>query len=86
MFDRLEEMLSRYQELETLLGQPELASNPTRIRETTQEMASLREAVEAYRRWKEIEAVLQENEELLSDPDPGIRGLARAEISGHKTE
>ncbi len=86
MFDRLEEMLSRYQELETLLGQPELASNPTRIRETTQEMASLREAVEAYRRWKEIEAVLQENEELLSDPDPGIRELARAEIGAHKAE
>ena len=65
MFERLEEMLSRYKELETLLVQPQLASNPTRIREISQEMAGLREAVEGYRRWQEIEAALQENEELL---------------------
>ncbi len=86
MFERLEEMMSRYQELETLLGQPQLASNPTRIRETSQEMAGLREAVEGYRRWKEIEAALRENEELLSDPDTGIRELARTEISTLKAE
>lgn len=86
MFERLEEMLSRYKELETLLVQPKLASNPTRIRELSQEMAGLREAVEGYRRWKEIEAALQENEELLSDPDTGIRELARIEIDTFKVE
>ncbi len=86
MFDRLEAMMSRYQELEELLGQPELASNPKQIREITQEMAGLREAVDAYRRWKQIEAALEENEEHLSDPDSEIRELAKAEISTHKAE
>jgi len=80
MFDRLEEMVSRYQELEELLGQPELARNPTRLRETSQKLASLRETVETYRRWKQTQVSLQENEELGSDADPEIRELARAEV------
>ncbi len=80
MFDRLEEMVSRYQELEELLGQPELARNPTRLRETSQKLASLRETVETYRRWKQTQVSLQENKELGSDADPEIRELARVEV------
>ena len=86
MFDRLEEMVSRYQELEELLGQPELARNPTRLRETSQKLASLRETVETYRRWKQTQVSLQENEELGSDADPEIRELARAEVATLRAE
>jgi len=86
MFDRLEEMESRYQELEALLGRPEFATDPTRLREITQEMASIREAVETYRRWKGVQTALAENEGLLSDPDGDIQDLAQAEITTLKAE
>ena len=67
MFEHLESMASRYRELEQQVVQPELATAPRRLREVTQEMATLREAVEGYARWKEIEAALEENRGLRAD-------------------
>ena len=80
MFDRLEEMACRYRELEELVGQPELASNPQRLKLVTQEMASLRQAVDDYAAWKRCKVALEENREFSGDDDPDIRELAQAEI------
>ncbi len=81
MFDRLEELALRYKELEERVAEPSVASHPARLRETSREMAALRDTVEAYRRWTEIRTLLEQNAELLSDPDEEIRELARAEIA-----
>jgi peptide chain release factor 1 len=86
MFERLGEMTSRYRELEELIGLPELASNPRRLRELTREMAGLREAVQSYQSWRQCQAALEENQELLADADPEIQELARAEIASLKRE
>ncbi len=80
MFDRLEEVESRHRELEQLLGQPEIASNPNRFRDISRELAELRETVGAYREWKALGVSLAENQELLGDADAEIVGLARAEL------
>ncbi len=81
MFERIEEVEARYSELEAQLGRPEIASNPNRLRELTQELASIRETVETYRRLKSIRAATAENEELLGDADAEIRELAKAELA-----
>jgi peptide chain release factor 1 len=81
MFERIAEIEARYQELEDKLGQPELARDPGKLRELTQELASLRELITAYRLWKDTAASIAENEELASDPDPEIRELAKAELT-----
>ena len=81
MFERIAEIEARYQELEDKLGQPELARDPSKLRELTQELASLRELIGAYRDWKQVGAGIAENEELAGDPDPEIRELAKAELS-----
>ena len=80
MFERLEEVASRYRELEGLLGQPELASNPNQLRVLSRELAGLRPTVTAYGEWRQIRQGLSENRELLTDDDPEIRELARTEI------
>jgi peptide chain release factor 1 len=80
MFERIAEIEARYQELEDKLGQPELARDPGKLRELTQELASLRELITAYRVWKDTSAAIAENEELAGDPDPEIRELAKAEL------
>jgi peptide chain release factor 1 len=80
MFERIAEIEARYQELEDKLGQPELARDPGKLRELTQELASLRELISAYRAWKETSASIAENEELTGDPDPEFRELAKAEL------
>ncbi len=81
MFERIAEIEVRYQELEDNLGQPELARDPGKLRELTQELASLRELITAYRAWKQTCASIAENEELAGDADPEIRELAKVELS-----
>src|SRR5258706_4371892 len=80
MFERIAEIEARYQELEDRLGEPQLARDPTRLRELTQELASLRELVGAFRDWKRTSAALAENAELAGDGDAEIRELAKAEL------
>ena len=86
MFDRLAQMASRYRELEELLVQPGLASDQARMRETGQELAALRPAVEAYGRWQQGQEALQQDEQMLADGDPDIRELARAEVEACKAK
>jgi peptide chain release factor 1 len=80
MFERLEEVVSRHRELEELLGRPEVASNPERLRQLATELAEIRDTVSAYRAWKDVKGAIAESEELLGDQDPEMRELARAEL------
>jgi peptide chain release factor 1 len=86
VFDRLEQIVARFRELEARLADPATSADPAQLREIGQELASLREPAERYARWKEIEASLAENRELLEDPDPEIRELALAEVETLATE
>ncbi len=86
MFDRIEEVEARYNELEKQLGQPELASNPNKLREATQELSQIREMVETYRALKALRTSVEENEELLSDDDAEIQELARSELAELKPQ
>ena len=81
MFDRLDEITARYRELEELLGTPEIASNPTRLREVSRELAGIRGTVEAYTRLLEVKKALETSRELLGDADPEVAELARDEIA-----
>ena len=86
MFDRLEEVATRYRELEQLLGRPEIARNPNRLRELSQELAEIRETATTYEQWRELERHLAGNRELLADPDREMVELARAEIRALEPE
>jgi peptide chain release factor 1 len=78
MFERLQEVESHYRELEERIGRP--GTPPALLRELSRELAGLRETVEAFRRWRDVMAALEENRGLLSDPETEIRELAEAEI------
>ncbi len=86
MFDKLDEVVALYEELERTLGQPEVASDPRRYAEVAKEHAGLREVVETYRRERTLRVDLGENRELLEDDDPEIREMAREEIEAIETE
>ena len=86
MMDRMEDIEGRYEELERQLATPEIASDPRRLREVSQELASLRESVDAYRRWRQLGVRIEENRELLGDPDAEITELARSEIEEQQAE
>jgi len=84
MFDKIEELERRYQELEALLSDPAVISNQPEFRKLSREHADLTDLVAAYRRYRKVLDELDENRELLADPD--MRGMAEEEIASLQEE
>ena len=80
MFKKLDEVDNRYEELSQLLGDPEVISDQPTFQKYAKEHADIAPVIEAYRRYKEIKSELDDNKELLSDPDPEMKEMARDEI------
>lgn len=77
MFDRLEVLEQRLDELNRALMDPDIARNPRRLRELNQEQADLSPTVAAWQEHKRLSAELAGLEELLADPD--MREVAQSE-------
>ncbi len=86
MLERMEVVLSRYRELEDQLGRQEVAADPKRVARLSQELAGLRDSVEAYQRYLAIEAQIRDSRELAEDADLEIAELARAELACQEQE
>ena len=86
MPEQIQEVLSRYGELEELLAQPEVAADPKRVAELNQELTGLRDRVDAYRRCQALEAQIADCRAMLGDSDPEIAELAGAELAEQEAE
>jgi len=80
IFDKLEEVIDRFMEVEGLLSDPTVLSDQNRFRELTREHADLSEPVEVYRRYKTVKQEIEDNREFLRDDDPDMREMAREEL------
>lgn len=69
MFEKIEELERRFQELESLLADPAVIGNQTEFRRFSREHADLSALVDAYRRYRKVMADISDNRELLGDPD-----------------
>ncbi|MFC2075137.1 peptide chain release factor 1 [Bdellovibrionota bacterium] len=80
MYKKLEEVETRYEELSTLLSDPEIISDRKKYETLIKEHSSLTELVRAYREYKGISQQVLDNKELLKESDPEMRGLAKSEL------
>jgi len=80
MFEKIEELERRFQELESLLSDPAVIANQPEFRKLSREHADLTELVAAYRRYKKVLAEMEGNRELLTDPD--MKEMAEEELKG----
>lgn len=67
MFDKLGLIEKRYEELEQMIAQPEIATDPKQLQELMQERANLKNIVTQYQQYKTISKELADLEALLSD-------------------
>ena len=67
LFDRLQMLEDRYEELGELLSDPDVISDTKRFTKLSKEMADLRETVEKYNKYKEVTQQISDDEEMLSD-------------------
>ena len=82
MLDKLAEVESRYLELESLMGDPAIATDYERVAELAKERASLQNIVDAYRQYRRGAAELDDARELLQAADDAeMRQLASDEIA-----
>jgi peptide chain release factor 1 len=80
MLHKIEELERRYEELESLLSDPAVLGNQVEFRRLSKEHFELSALVAAYRDYKKVTAEMEDNRELLAEPDPDIREMAEVEL------
>ncbi len=87
MFDRLEKLLARYDELTGLLADPSVIRNSERYRDLSKEHSGISELVETYRAYKKLRNDLPGLKTLAgSGDDAEMRELAAAELKEGESE
>ncbi|MEM4724763.1 MAG: peptide chain release factor 1 [Candidatus Hadarchaeum sp.] len=87
ILDKLEKIEERYEELERLLADPEVATDYNRLREYAQERADIADLVETYRRAKKVREELEKTREMLDEElDDDMRALVKQEIEQLEAE
>ena len=81
MFSNLEGVEERFQEIENLLGDPDIIKDQATYQKHVREHAELNKIVTVYRAYKKILADIEESQALLHDGDADIKELAREELA-----
>lgn len=86
MFSKLDEVESRYEQVNLSLQRPDVASDQKKYRGLMKELADLEKVVVIYRDFKTKSAALKTNKELFTNEnDPEMRELIREEIKELET-
>ena len=81
MFEQLENVEGRYRELDQLMADPKVSTNPEELQRLAKERASIEEIVTKYRDYKGAARELEETRTLLEDGlDHEMKDLVRAEV------
>ncbi len=87
MFEQLDSLLIRYDEVNELLADPTVIADTDRLRELTIEEADLRPKVEKIKRFKEVEEEIEATEVMLDEEsDSEILAMAKEELTSLKNE
>ena len=82
MFDRLEDILIHYEEIQAELARPEVAADPARLRKLMKEQAELAPLVEAYGAYKAAKQDAEDSLALLEEEsDEELKALAKEELT-----
>ena len=85
MFDKLEDLLIRYEELMSELSEPDMANNPERFRKLMKEQSDILPIVEAYKEYKQCKQNIEDSLAMLEEEsDEEMRELAKEELNDAK--
>ncbi|WP_048601515.1 peptide chain release factor 1 [Rubeoparvulum massiliense] len=81
MLERLEQVEQRFEELNQLLCDPNIVSDPQKLRTYSKEQSDLDETVQVYRQYKDVAQQLQDAKSLLGEKlDAEMREMVKMEI------
>ena len=84
MFQKLEAVEKRYEELNKLISDPEVISRQSEWQKLMKEHSEIQEVVEKYREYKKVNQALEEAKEMLSDKD--LKELAEIQMEEAKEQ
>lgn len=82
MFDKLESVEKRYEELNIKISDPEVIANQAEWKKMMKEHSDIQEIVEKYREYKKVVSTIEELKEMLNDKE--MHDLAQAEMDENK--
>ena len=88
MFDKLEDILIRYEEIQEELNSPEVTNDQNRYRKLMKEYSSLTPLVEKYQEYKDAKQTIEDSLAMMEEPDEELKSLRKAEkeaLAGKET-
>ncbi|MDE7432222.1 MAG: peptide chain release factor 1 [Lachnospiraceae bacterium] len=86
MFDKLDDLLRRYEELMLELNDPSIANDQQRFRKLMKEQSDLTPIVEAYKEYKKCKETIEESLMILDEEsDEEMKELAKEELNEAKS-
>ncbi|MCI2843315.1 peptide chain release factor 1 [Staphylococcus hominis] len=87
MFDQLDIVEERYEQLNEMLSDPEIVNDPDKLRKYSKEQADLQKTVDVYRDYKSKKEEVAEIDEMLTETDDKEEiEMLKEEASGLKSE
>ena len=85
MFDKLEDLLIRFEEILNELGEPGVADNQERFQKLMKEQSELQPIVDTYREYKKNKETIQDSLSMLDEEkDEEMRDMLKEELSDAK--
>lgn len=85
MFDRLDDMILRYEEIMNQLSEPDVANDTEKFKKLMKEQSDLAPIVDAYRQYKKYKQNVEDSLALLDEEsDEEMRELAKEELNDSK--
>ena len=84
MWEKLQQISRRYDEIGELLEVPEIYGDSAQLRKLTRERSEIEPVVEAYRAYLKCEETITSSLELVNDPE--LREMAQEELESAKAE
>lgn len=82
MFDKLEDILLRFEEIMNQLSEPDVANDNNRFRKLMKEQSDLAPIVDAYKAYKQANQNIEDSLAMLEDEnDEEMRELAKEELN-----
>ena len=87
MFQKIEELERRYEEIQAELSEPEVVNDQARFRKLMKEQTDMGAIVEKYREYKKTKQTIEESLELLdAENDPEMREMIKEELSAARQQ
>ncbi len=87
MFDKLEDLIIRFEEVLSELGEPDVANDQERFRKLMKEQNDLAPIVEAYKSYKNAKKTIEDSLSMLEEEsDEEMREMLKEELSSAKEE